>query len=66
MIASTQLRPGMVIKFNNDLFSIFSVNDFSEGYRGGHISGDEYLYLTSTRHIAGSTSQKLPTTQGSG
>src|SRR5512139_2564804 len=25
MISATQLRPGMVIKFNNDLFSVFSV-----------------------------------------
>ena len=25
MISSTQMRPGMVIKFNNDLFSVFSV-----------------------------------------
>lgn len=25
MIAATQIRPGMVIKFNNDLFSIFSM-----------------------------------------
>ena len=26
MISSTQLRPGMVIKYNNELYSVFSVN----------------------------------------
>src|SRR5437667_5220021 len=31
MIASTQLRPGMVVKFNNELFSIFSVNHRTPG-----------------------------------
>ena len=31
MITSTQLRPGMVIKFNNDLYSIFSVNHRTPG-----------------------------------
>ena len=25
MISATQIRPGMVIKFNNDLFTIFSM-----------------------------------------
>ena len=31
MMQSTQLRPGMVVKFNNDLFSIFSVNHRTPG-----------------------------------
>src|SRR6266513_3745841 len=37
MIASTQLRPGMVIKFNNDLFSIFSVNHRTPGNLRGFV-----------------------------
>jgi len=31
MISATQLRPGMVIKFNNELYSIFSVNHRTPG-----------------------------------
>src|SRR5215469_1197625 len=37
MIAATQLRPGMVIKFNNDLFSIFSVNHRTPGNLRGFV-----------------------------
>ena len=37
MIASTQMRPGMVIKFNNDLFSIFSVNHRTPGNLRGFV-----------------------------
>src|ERR1700726_1374666 len=37
MITSTQLRPGMVIKFNNDLFSVFSVNHRTPGNLGGFV-----------------------------
>ncbi|MBM3773680.1 MAG: elongation factor P [Acidobacteria bacterium] len=37
MIASTQLRPGMVIRFNNDLFSIFSVNHRTPGNLRGFV-----------------------------
>src|ERR1700687_1356888 len=37
MIASTQLRPGMVIKFNNELFSIFSVNHRTPGNLRGFV-----------------------------
>jgi elongation factor P len=37
MIASTQLRPGMVIKFNNDLFSIFSVVHRTPGNLRGFV-----------------------------
>src|SRR5438270_12639653 len=37
MIASTQMRPGMVVKFNNDLFSIFSVNHRTPGNLRGFV-----------------------------
>ncbi len=31
MLSATQLRPGMVIKFNNELYSVFSVNHRTPG-----------------------------------
>jgi len=37
MISATQMRPGMVIKFNNDLFSIFSVNHRTPGNLRGFV-----------------------------
>jgi elongation factor P len=37
MLASTQLRPGMVVKFNNDLFSVFSVNHRTPGNLRGFV-----------------------------
>ena len=37
MIAATQLRPGMVIKFNNDLFSIFSMTHRTPGNLRGFV-----------------------------
>jgi elongation factor P len=37
MIAATQMRPGMVIKFNNDLFSIFSVAHRTPGNLRGFV-----------------------------
>ncbi len=37
MLSATQLRPGMVIKFNNDLFSIFSVNHRTPGTLRGFV-----------------------------
>jgi elongation factor P len=37
MIQATQLRPGMVIKFNNDLFSIFSVHHRTPGNLRGFV-----------------------------
>jgi elongation factor P len=37
MISSTQLRPGMVIKFNNELFSIFSVFHRTPGNLRGFV-----------------------------
>ena len=37
MIAATQLRPGMVIKFNNDLFSIFKMVHRTPGNLRGFV-----------------------------
>ncbi len=36
-IPATQLRPGMVVKFNNDLFSVFSVNHRTPGNLRGFV-----------------------------
>src|SRR5437868_7063888 len=37
MISATQLRPGMVIKFNNDLYSVFSVAHRTPGNLRGFV-----------------------------
>src|SRR6476620_12134214 len=37
MLAATQLRPGMVIKFNNELYSVFSVNHRTPGNLRGFV-----------------------------
>src|SRR6266851_1406821 len=37
MISSTQMRPGMVVKFNNDLFSVFSVAHRTPGNLRGYV-----------------------------
>jgi len=37
MISSTQMRPGMVIKFKNELYSIFSVNHRTPGNLRGFV-----------------------------
>ena len=37
MIAATQLRPGMVIKFNNDLYSVFSMTHRTPGNLRGFV-----------------------------
>jgi elongation factor P len=37
MIQATQMRPGMVVKFNNDLFSVFSVNHRTPGNLRGFV-----------------------------
>jgi len=37
MISATQLRPGMVIKFNNELFSVFSVFHRTPGNLRGFV-----------------------------
>src|SRR5262249_6174379 len=37
MLAATQLRPGMVIKFNNDLFSVFNMTHRTPGNLRGFV-----------------------------
>jgi len=37
MISATQMRPGMVIKFNNELWSVFSVNHRTPGNLRGFV-----------------------------
>ena len=37
MIQATQLRPGMVIKFNNELYSVFSMNHRTPGNLRGFV-----------------------------
>jgi elongation factor P len=37
MISATQMRPGMVIKFNNELYTIFSVNHRTPGNLRGFV-----------------------------
>src|ERR1700709_2395533 len=37
MISSTQMRPGIVTKFNNDLFSVFSVAHRTPGNLRGFV-----------------------------
>ena len=37
MITTTQMRPGMVVKFNNDLFSVFSVVHRTPGNLRGFV-----------------------------
>lgn len=37
MISATQLRPGMVVKFNNDLYSVFSMTHRTPGNLRGFV-----------------------------
>src|SRR5438552_211585 len=37
MISATQMRPGMVIKYNNDLYSVFSVSHRTPGNLRGFV-----------------------------
>jgi translation elongation factor P/translation initiation factor 5A len=37
MIAATQLRPGMVVKFNNELYSVFSMVHRTPGNLRGFV-----------------------------
>ena len=37
MISATQMRPGMVIKYNNDLYSVFSVTHRTPGNLRGFV-----------------------------
>jgi elongation factor P len=48
MISSTQMRPGMVIKFNNDLYSIFSVSHRTPGNLRGFVQAKMRNFKTGT------------------
>ena len=37
MISSTQLRPGMIIKFNNELYTVFSMTHRTPGNLRGFV-----------------------------
>ena len=48
MISATQMRPGMVIKFNNELYSIFSVNHRTPGNLRGFVQAKMRSLRTAT------------------
>jgi len=48
MISATQMRPGMVIKFNNELYSIFSVNHRTPGNLRGFVQARMRSLRTAT------------------
>src|SRR5260370_38267083 len=48
MISSTQLRPGMVIKFNNELFSIFKMEHRTPGNLRGFVQVKMRNFRTGT------------------
>jgi elongation factor P len=48
MISATQLRPGMVIKFNNELYSVFSVNHRTPGNLRGFVQAKMRSLRTAT------------------
>jgi elongation factor P len=48
MISSTQMRPGMVIKFNNELYSVFSVNHRTPGNLRGFVQAKMRSLRTGT------------------
>jgi elongation factor P len=48
MISATQLRPGMVVKFNNELYSIFSVNHRTPGNLRGFVQAKMRSLRTAT------------------
>src|SRR5229473_1986808 len=48
MISSTQMRPGMVVKFNNDLFSVFSVAHRTPGNLRGFVQAKMRNLLSGT------------------
>ena len=41
MIAATQLRPGMVVKFNNELYSVFSMVHRTPGNLARFCTGED-------------------------
>ena len=48
MISATQLRPGMVIKFNNELYSVFSVKHRTPGNLRGFVQAKMRSLRTGT------------------
>jgi elongation factor P len=48
MISATQMRPGMVIKFNNELYSVFSVNHRTPGNLRGFVQAKMRSLRTAT------------------
>ncbi len=48
MISATQLRPGMVVKFNNELHSVFSVNHRTPGNLRGFVQAKMRSLRTGT------------------
>jgi elongation factor P len=48
MISSTQLRPGMVVKFNNELFSIFKMEHRTPGNLRGFVQVKMRNFRTGT------------------
>ena len=48
MISATQLRPGMVVKFNNDLYSVFSMTHRTPGNLRGFVQVKMRNFKTGT------------------
>src|SRR3974390_1102903 len=48
MISATQMRPGMVIKYNNELYSVFSVNHRTPGNLRGFVQAKMRSLRTGT------------------
>ncbi|MBZ5601928.1 MAG: elongation factor P [Acidobacteriia bacterium] len=48
MIAATQLRPGMVIKFNNELYSVFKMEHRTPGNLRGFVQAKMRNFKTGT------------------
>jgi elongation factor P len=48
MISATQLRPGMVIKFNNDLYSVFKMEHRTPGNLRGFVQAKMRNFKTGT------------------
>src|ERR1700735_4292363 len=48
MISATQLRPGMVIKFNNDLYSVFKMEHRTLGNLRGFVQAKMRNFKTGT------------------
>jgi elongation factor P len=48
MITATQLRPGMVVKFNNDLYTVFSMTHRTPGNLRGFVQAKMRNFKTGT------------------